>query len=541
MATSYSIEKVNPKLLRRVYRACRPSNEEPNLSLNLEICDYVNAKGGSTARDAAIAVVKLISQRDPQTSELALSLLDNLVKNCGYPFHLQISRKEFLNELVKRFPERPPMRISRNQRQILLYLEEWYQTICKNSKYKDDFKYIKDMHRLLSNKGYIFPEVKIEDISVLNPSENLKTMEELKKEEEIVNASKLQELIRSGKPQDLQEANKIMKIMAGFRDDNLKENQKKLKEDILKLERKIEILNEMLDQIDNGKKTIGDDDEVVNQIVGQIKSSLPIIEKIINEEDKEDVESIDKILKLNDDSINVIQKYEKLKDGEIKTTKTTNKPETLNLIDFDDDVETSEDKQEQNFVDLLSDLTFNDNNNNNSTNKGAINLSNLYGSAGSINLNNSNLLADFNSPSPPPQLQSNLNTTLSPGNFQFPISTPTSIQSTFTKTISIHKSDLNLNLGVESYSSTNLQGQLILTANQNVSVSDVKLYLAVPKNVTLNLQPQSSDVLNNSNLKITQILKIENQQQKPLKIKFKIEYKLNNELKEINGVHVLNL
>ena len=36
-------------------------------------------------------------------------LLDHCVKNCGYPFHLQISTKEFLNELVRRFPSQPPV------------------------------------------------------------------------------------------------------------------------------------------------------------------------------------------------------------------------------------------------------------------------------------------------------------------------------------------------------------------------------------------------------------------------------------------------
>lgn len=36
-------------------------------------------------------------------------LLKTLANQCGYPFHLQISTKEFLNELVRRFPERPPV------------------------------------------------------------------------------------------------------------------------------------------------------------------------------------------------------------------------------------------------------------------------------------------------------------------------------------------------------------------------------------------------------------------------------------------------
>ena len=98
-------------------------------------------------------------------------LLDICVKNCGYPFHLQISTKDFLNELVRRFPERPPVRPSRVQLRILEAIEEWRQTICQTSKYKEDLGFIRDMHRLLSYKGYMFPEVRREDAAVLNPSD----------------------------------------------------------------------------------------------------------------------------------------------------------------------------------------------------------------------------------------------------------------------------------------------------------------------------------------------------------------------------------
>lgn len=98
-------------------------------------------------------------------------LLDICVKNCGYPFHLQISTKEFLNELVRRFPERPPLRASRVQNKILEAIEEWRSTICQTSRYKDDLGFIRDMHRLLLYKGYIFPEVRRDDAAVLNPSD----------------------------------------------------------------------------------------------------------------------------------------------------------------------------------------------------------------------------------------------------------------------------------------------------------------------------------------------------------------------------------
>lgn len=63
------------------------------------------------------------------------------------------------------------MRPSRVQLRVLEAIEEWRQTICQNSKYKKDLGYIRDMHRLLSFKGYMFPEVKKEDAAVLNPSD----------------------------------------------------------------------------------------------------------------------------------------------------------------------------------------------------------------------------------------------------------------------------------------------------------------------------------------------------------------------------------
>lgn len=80
-------------------------------------------------------------------------LLDILVKNCGYPFQLQISTKEFLNELVRRFPERPPVFPPPPMAKILELIHEWKNTICVHGRRKEDLVHIRDMHRLLSYKG----------------------------------------------------------------------------------------------------------------------------------------------------------------------------------------------------------------------------------------------------------------------------------------------------------------------------------------------------------------------------------------------------
>ena len=67
--------------------------------------------------------------------------------------HLQIATKEFLNELVRRFPERPPLALPPPMARILAMIHEWKNTICLTSKHKEDLVHIKDMHRLLTYKG----------------------------------------------------------------------------------------------------------------------------------------------------------------------------------------------------------------------------------------------------------------------------------------------------------------------------------------------------------------------------------------------------
>lgn len=552
-------------LLTNADRACRPTLNEPNLALNLEICDYVNAKQGSTPREAAIAVVKLISQKDPQTSELALALLDNLVKNCGYPFQLQISRKEFLNELVRRFPERPPLRYTRVQRMILAQIEEWYQTICCTSKYKSDFGYIRDMHRLLANKGYVFPEVNFDDAAVLNPSDNLKSLEELQNEESVVNSAKLQEFIRRGRPQDLQEANKLMKIMAGFKDDNVEANKKQVTNDVARLKRKTEILAEMMNTMEANGGSIDSSDETLSDLYGSVKSSQPIVTKII-EEGNGDEEYVQELLQLNDVINSLVTKFQLLKGGntaeasKIKVSGGSGGSNDLNLIDFDDDAPISNDqtgKDNQGYQDLLSDLS-----NLAFTDTG--NSQNIFGAGGSIALgtqpansqpslpgqnslslssiqhptpaSNFDLLSDLHSPSP--QLQSNTSAKLDPFSFD------TSSMSFANQSAQLKQLHASPTLKCEvqmAVNGTTHSGKFLFSNPQAAAISNFKFLVAVPKSCKLTLQPQTGDVIYPfTTHSVLQEFSIENPMSKQLKVKWKVEYRVNNEHKEETGVTILD-
>ena len=107
----------------------------------------------------AMTIARLVNHRNPHIAMLALALLETLVQSCGYPFHLQISTKEFLNELVRRFPERPPPFPGPVMQKILDLIHSWKEGICVESRWKDDFANIRDMHRLLTFKGYRFRDL----------------------------------------------------------------------------------------------------------------------------------------------------------------------------------------------------------------------------------------------------------------------------------------------------------------------------------------------------------------------------------------------
>ncbi|EFQ98475.1 ADP-ribosylation factor-binding protein GGA2 [Nannizzia gypsea CBS 118893] len=331
-------------LQRYIHNACDPQNYEPNLALNLEVVDLINTKRGNAPREAAMTIVQLINSRNANVAMLALALLDICVKNCGYPFHLQISTKEFLNELVRRFPERPPIRPSRAQQRILESIEEWRQTICQTSRYKDDLGFIRDMHRLLLYKGYMFPEIRREDAAVLNPSDNLQSAEEMEEEEKIAQSAKLQELIRRGNPDDLREANRLMKIMAGYDTRHRTDYRAKAAEEVSRVQEKAKLLEEMLENFKPGDKLAEGD--VYEELASALQNAHPKIQKMC-EDESDDNEAVSKLLEINDSIHRTVQRYKLIKAGDVagasnipkgtlgtSTGVKKNAANELSLIDF---------------------------------------------------------------------------------------------------------------------------------------------------------------------------------------------------------------
>ncbi|KIY71548.1 VHS-domain-containing protein [Cylindrobasidium torrendii FP15055 ss-10] len=323
-----------------ITRACDPSLPEPNYAVHLEVAEYIKNKKANTPREAAMHIARLTNNRNPHVAVLSLALLDTLVQSCGYPFHLQISTKEFLNELVRRFPERPPPFPGPVMSRILDLISTWKETICIDSRYKDDFKNIWDMHRLLMFKGYRFREGQSRQTPAV--SANLKSAEELEKEDRDAQSAKLQELIRRGTPRDLAAAQELMKSLSGANPDTKPDYRAQALSEVNKLESKVVLLNEMLDNVDTtrGERMVAGD--VYEQVAAILKAARPKIQKWISDAEAHDSEELDTFLQMNDLLNNSLERYEAYKRGDYTAAanpvpREFAQPQSdLSLIDFDD-------------------------------------------------------------------------------------------------------------------------------------------------------------------------------------------------------------
>ncbi|PHZ13511.1 VHS-domain-containing protein [Rhizopus microsporus ATCC 52813] len=380
---SYSLQSL-------IERACSPSRFDPNLALNLEICETINKKQGSAPRTAAMTIVKLVNSPRVNQAMLALTLLDNCAKNCGYPFHLQIATKEFLNALVRRFPERPPTRYAPHPVQsapenqwnhfdfvpqqlmahpvldrILYLIKEWKIALTELSKYKEDMTHIRDMYRLLKFKGYVFPELRDSSVAALAPADTLKTVEELEEENRVAQAAKLQELIRRGRPQDLVEANRLMKIMTGYDQKHQPNYKEMFVEEVHKIQNKARLLYEMLGNLRSGDRP----DETMEELKGSCENAILKIENMLKtEQDKEKIEEMNQALLIVKNSI---LKYQDIKKGRYNTSydisdkfdsklveeakqQQQEQQGSISLIDLDDDLSSDSDRS---IINQLNSLT----------------------------------------------------------------------------------------------------------------------------------------------------------------------------------------
>lgn len=133
----------------------------------------------------------------------------------------------------------------------------------------------------------------------------------MEEEEREAQSAKLQELIRRGTPADLQEANRLMKVMAGFDTRSKTDYRAKAAEEVSKIQAKARLLEERLESFssaDNGE---------LEELAAALQSAQPKIQKMC-EEESDDHEAVARLLEINDSIHRTAERYRLLKKGDVE-------------------------------------------------------------------------------------------------------------------------------------------------------------------------------------------------------------------------------
>ena len=187
----------------------------------------------------------------------------------------------------------------------------------------------------------------------------------MEEEEKAAQSAKLQELIRRGGPEDLQEANRLMKVMAGYDTKHKTDYRAKAAEEVGKIQQKAKLLEERLQNFKPGDVVAeGDIFEVRSErvkgvlvadfdqeLANALQSAQPKIQKMC-EEESDDQEAVAKLFEINDSIHRTIERYRLIKKGDIdgasripqgtlgtSTGVSKTADNELSLIDFSGDLE----------------------------------------------------------------------------------------------------------------------------------------------------------------------------------------------------------
>ncbi|KAF9150334.1 Vacuolar protein-sorting-associated protein 27 [Linnemannia schmuckeri] len=123
-----------------------------DLALNLEICDQIRSKQ-IPPKDAARALKRRISHKNPNVQLLALGLTDVCVKNGGQHFLVEVASRDFIDNLTS-ILKTPGVNLE-VRKKILALIQTWGRLFIS----KRGLGYVSDTYQILKSEGYDFPPV----------------------------------------------------------------------------------------------------------------------------------------------------------------------------------------------------------------------------------------------------------------------------------------------------------------------------------------------------------------------------------------------
>ncbi|NXM59361.1 GGA3 protein, partial [Illadopsis cleaveri] len=290
-------------------KATNPSNRQEDWEYIIGFCDQINKE-----LEGPQIAVRLLAHKiqSPQEWEAVQALtvvqvLEACMKNCGRRFHNEVGKFRFLNELIKVVsPKYLGDRVSEKVKsKVIELLYSWTMALPEESK-------IKDAYYMLKRQGIVMFDPVIPADRTLIPSPPPRPKNPVFDDEE--KSKLLAKLLKSKNPDDLQEANKLIKSMVKEDEARIQKVTKRM-HTLEEVNNNVKLLNEML--VHYSKEDSSEADrELMKELYERCETKRRTLFKLASETEDND-SSLGDILQASDNLSRVINSYKKIIEGQV--------------------------------------------------------------------------------------------------------------------------------------------------------------------------------------------------------------------------------
>ncbi|XP_076585195.1 ADP-ribosylation factor-binding protein GGA3a [Chaetodon auriga] len=302
-------------------KATNPSNRQEDWEYIMGFCDQINKELEGPQISVRLLAHKIQSPQEWEAMQ-ALTVLEACMKNCGRRFHNEVGKFRFLNELIKVVsPKYLGDKVSEKVKtKVIEMLYSWTVSLPDEAK-------ICEAYQMLKSQGIVSidPEIPLDATLIPSPSPRPKNpvFDDEKK------SKRLADLLKSKKPEDLQEANRLIKNMV--KEDELRtQKATKQKSTLEAVNNSVKLLNEMLAHFSPEDSTDGDK-ELIRELYGDCDRLRQTVFQLATETEDND-SSLGDILQASDDLSHVISSYKKTVEGQAINGETEEAQQTLSSI-----------------------------------------------------------------------------------------------------------------------------------------------------------------------------------------------------------------
>ncbi|XP_007957848.1 ADP-ribosylation factor-binding protein GGA3 [Orycteropus afer afer] len=287
-------------------KATNPSNRQEDWEYIIGFCDQINRELEGPQIAVRLLAHKIQSPQEWEAVQ-ALTVLEACMKNCGRRIHNEVGKFRFLNELIKVVsPKYLGDRVSEKVKtKVIELLYSWTLALPEESK-------IRDAYHMLKRQGIIRSDPPLPADRTLIPSPPPRPKNPVFDDEE--KSKLLAKLLKSKNPDDLQEANKLIKSMVKEDEARIQKVTKRL-HTLEEVNNNVKLLNEMLLHYSKDDSSEADK-ELMQELFDRCENKRRTLFKLASETEDND-NSLGDILQASDNLSRVINSYKTIIEGQV--------------------------------------------------------------------------------------------------------------------------------------------------------------------------------------------------------------------------------